>query len=193
MIHNKYLMILKQYLGDYNKEIYGRNIVNKVALSQKAIALTLDELEKEGILKSRKQGNIKYFKLNIPNPNTKDLLSSAEMLNKTIFFNKNKKLHSLFKKDDRIIGVFGSYAKGTETKSSDIDLFIIGDKLKNDYDKKGELFDLKISIKYFPERKFIELIKDKNNLCKEIIENHITIFNVEKFISIVWGDYYGFD
>jgi len=52
-------------LGDYNKEIYGRNIVNKVALSQKAIALTLDELEKEGILKSRKQGNIKYFKLNI--------------------------------------------------------------------------------------------------------------------------------
>ena len=80
-------MILKQYLGDYNKEIYGRNIVNKVALSQKAIALTLDELEKEGILKSRKQGNIKYFKLNIPNPNTKDLLSSAEMLNKTIFFN----------------------------------------------------------------------------------------------------------
>ena len=186
-------MILRQYLGDYNKEIYGRNIVNKVALSQKAIALTLDELEKEGILKSRKQGNIKYFKLNISNPNTKDLLSSVEMLNKTIFFNKNKKLHSLFKKDDRIIGVFGSYAKGTETKSSDIDLFIIGDKLKNDYDKKGELFELKIRIKYFPEMKFIELIKDKNNLCKEIIENHITIFNVEKFINIVWGDYYGFD
>ena len=128
MIHNKYLWILKQFTGDYTREIYGRSLVSKVPLSQKAIALALGELESDGILRYKLQGNIKYFKLNLTNPNIKDVMLSVEIAKKLEFFKKHRKLAHIFKSDTRVVGIFGSYANGTETKTSDIDLFIVGGK-----------------------------------------------------------------
>lgn len=193
MIHNKYHLILKQFLGDYSREVYGRGLVNQVPLSQKAIALTLDALEKQGVLRSRRQGNLKYFGLNLADSEIKDLLINAETLRKIEFFKKYRKIANIFRQDERIMGIFGSYASGTERRDSDVDLFIIGKKTKKDYDKKGSLFDIKISIKYFSEKEFMKLIREKNNLCKEIIKNHVLIFNAEKFVNMIWGAYYGFD
>ena len=42
MIHNKYYEIMKQFLGDYSRKIYGRELIDKVNISQKNIALTLN-------------------------------------------------------------------------------------------------------------------------------------------------------
>ena len=64
MLLNKYFEILRFYLGDYTREIYGRELLDKIALSQKNIALTLKDLENSTILKSRITGNIKYYRLN---------------------------------------------------------------------------------------------------------------------------------
>ena len=193
MLHNKYFWILERFLPDLGGEVYGRKLEGEIPISQKAIAIALDELEGKGILKSRKQGNIKYFSLNNKNPEAKDVILSAETMRKINFLNSHRKLAEIFKADDRVVGIFGSYSKGKETKSSDVDVFIIGPKVSRDYDKSGGLLDLDISIKYFLEKDFRKLARDKNNLIKEIIGNHILIFGAEKFIKIIWRDYYGFD
>ena len=117
----------------------------------------------------------------------------AEITQKTNFLNKHQTIANLFKSDERIVGVFGSYAKGTQKKDSDIDLFIIGEKTSQDYATKAKVYDLNISIKYFSPKEFKDLLKKKNPLIREIIENHITLFNVERFIEYLWRDYYGFD
>jgi len=189
MILNKNLGLIGQFLGDYNREIYGRGMVGKVPMSQKAIALALDNMENQSILKSRKQGNMKYFRMNLENPEVKDIIVSAEIMRKLEFFKKHRKIANLFKQDSRIVGIFGSYAKGTEKGDSDIDLFVIGSKLREDYDKKGKPYDLNISIKYFTEKGF----KIKNNLIKEIAASHIIIFGIEKFTDMLWRDFYGFN
>lgn len=193
MIHNKKNILLMQFLGDYKKEVYGRELVNKVPVSQKAIALALDELEKEGILKARKQGNIKYFRLNLANTEIKDALTAAEIMKKIDFLKKQRKLAHIFKKDSRIVGVFGSYALGTQRPDSDVDIFIAGKKQKEDYDAKGKTLDLNISIKYFTDKEFKSLLKKHDNLCKEIIKNHIILFGVEKFVNAAWEEYYALD
>ena len=161
ILHNKNVEILIQFLGNYDNEIYGRQIVSKVSLSQKAIALALDELEKEAILKSRVQGNIRYFKLNLENPEVKDVILEAEIVRKTNFLRKHRKLAHIFKRDNRVVGIFGSYAKGSEKPTSDIDLFVIGNRIKEDYDSIGKTFDLNISIKYFSETDFRKLAREK--------------------------------
>ena len=192
MLHNTHIL-LNEYLGDYTKKVHGRSLVGKVSLSQKSIATSLKKLEKEGLLKSEKKGNIKLFGLNLTNPEIKDVLITAEIDRKIEFLKGHRKFANIFNNDPRVIGIFGSYAKGTQTKDSDIDLFIIGERAKEDYDKKGKILDLKISIKYFSEDIFSNLAKGKDPLIREIIEKHVLIFGIEKFITIIWGDYYGFN
>lgn len=193
MLHNKYYEIINQYLGDYNKVIHGRELIGKVPISQKGIALALSELEEQNMLKSERKGNAKNYRLNIENAEIKDVLLVSEVLRKMKFLMQNQRLAGIFKQDRRIVGIFGSYAKGEQKKNSDIDVFIIGDKKEDDYGSKGKAFDLKISIKYFSEEGFISLLRNKNPLCKEIIANHVNIFGIEQFIDAVWRNYYGFN
>ena len=192
MIHNKYFEVIKQFLGNYTREIYGRELVGKVRLSQKGIALALEELEEMSILKSRKHGTLKYYRLNVEYTEIRDIIALAELIRKIEFFTRQRKIAYIFKEDDRVIGIFGSYARGIQKQDSDFDIFIIGKRRKNDYDKQGNNMGVEISIKYFPKTEWIRLIKQKNNLCKEIIGSHIIIFGVETFIDLVWRDYYGF-
>ncbi|MDP2750893.1 MAG: nucleotidyltransferase domain-containing protein [Nanoarchaeota archaeon] len=193
MLHNKYFWILEQFLGECDKEVYGRQLAKKLPMSQKAIALSLDELEKEGILTSRAEGNMKYFRLNTKNTELRDILIMAELTKKVNFMRKHRTLANIFRRDERIVGIFGSYARGEEHKASDIDLFIIGGKSGDDYSRKAKSFDLDVSIKYFSESEFRTLLKNKNNLGKEMVKAHVMVFGAEKFISLVWRDFYGFD
>ncbi len=184
MLHNKYYEILENFLGDYNKEIYGRELVDKVKMSQKSIALVLSDLEKKNILKSKKRGNMRYFKLNLDNSEIKEIILSLEIMRKINFLKKHRKLIDVF--SGEIVGIFGSYVRGENRKDSDIDVFVVGDKKNFKMDNK---FNLDISVKYFSLKDF----KSKGNLVKEIVSNHVLISGFEKFIDILWEKYYGFD
>ena len=192
MIHNKYFHILEHFTGDYRKEVYGRELIGKVPLSQKAIALALQELENEHILKSRKTGTVRHYSINELHTGIKDVLLATEIQKKIDFLSTYRALAHLFREDERIVGIFGSYAKGTAKEHSDIDVFIIGRTMEEDYGKKGKSLNKEISIKYFSEREWAMLLRQKNNLCKEILANHILLFNSETFIRLAWREYYGF-
>ncbi len=191
-LHNPKNLILRHFLADYRREIYGRELEGKVPMSQKGIALTLNGLERDGILKSRKSGNMKYFRLNDANSEIRDIITAAEIERKVSFLGKKRKLAEIFRNDERIVGIFGSYAKGTENADSDLDIFVIGRKDGNDYEKSGDSMDIPASVKHFSEAEFDKLLKEKNSLCSEIAGNHIMIFGTERFVNMLWRDYYGF-
>jgi len=68
--------------------------------------------------------------------------------------------------------IFGSYAKGTAKKESDIDIFI---ETKNKNLKRElSLTDSKLSIK-------TGLYNKQDNLVKEIDKNHIVIKGIEYY------------
>jgi len=179
MLHNSYFHILKFYTQDINRDIYGRMLIGKIPLSPKAIANALNDLEDQGVLKSRRQGNIKFFNLNKDNKLTFDIMVSVEILKKIEFLSENIRLKHIFGYDERIVGIFGSYAKKTQKVTSDLDVFIIGDK-GFDYVKLGKQFDLDVSVKYFKE------FNTQNPLIKEIAENHIIMNGFEEFMKLLW-------
>lgn len=193
MLHNNAFEIINVFLGDYSAEIYGRGISKTIGMSQKNISLVLHALEKKCVLRSRKVGRIKYYSLNTRNPILKEIILIGEINKKIVFFEKHPKIAHLFKKDNRIVGVFGSYARSQEKKDSDLDVFVIGKKVNGDYDKEGLIFGTNISIKYFSEIEWKTLLKNKNSLCKEIVRNHVIIFGFERFTDALWGDFYGFN
>lgn len=192
MLHNKHHDILKQFLGDYNRELYGRELLGKVPLSQKGIALALRELEDINILRARPRGREVLYKLNHEITEIRDVLAVTEFTRKMEFLSKHRKLAHTFKDDGRIVGIFGSYAKGTQISGSDVDVFVVGRKKEKDYDETGKILGVSVHLFHFSPKEFRMLLEQKNNLWGEIVEYHILLFGIERFVRAVWRYYYGF-
>jgi len=191
IMHNKEAEILKLFLGDYNRRIYGRQIVGKVSISQKWIASTLKKMEANDILLSKIEGKQKYYSLNLRSPVMKSFLLEAENENSKVFQQKNPKINLAMKEiDGKIICIFGSYARGAEKKTSDTDLFVV-DGSRAQIKKVALKYDLNISGKIYSEKQFISALKEKSPMISEIVSNHIIIKGLEDFINKIWSDFYG--
>jgi len=184
LLNKKTMKILKEFSKDYNKRIYGRDTSKKLKINQKTASNILNNLEKEDILKFSQEGKNKYYFLNKFNPNIKEIIKLIEIDKKIEFTEKHKKFRELFNKlEQRTLGIliiFGSYAKNTEDKKSDLDCFVIG-KISNIEDLE-ELYNIKINIILSNKSKFDK----KEHLIKEVIKDHIILKGIEEFIELIW-------
>jgi predicted nucleotidyltransferase len=186
---NNKLEVMSLFKGNYKARFYLREISKLSKLPLKTCQNVLINLEKSKILKSKIEGKNKYFSLNLENIKTKFSLLQAEIYQTNIFINKYPQINMFLKalKIMDLIIVFGSFAKFTANKSSDLDLFIVSNKeLKLPFHLLS-FNPHKINIS---ERNFIKAIKQQENLIKEIEENHIILNNHSFYINLMWG-YYG--
>ena len=79
-------------------------------------------------------------------------------------------------KENQLIILFGSYAKGLEDKDSDIDLYV--ETKSTVLKKKLESISDKLSVK-------IGKFNGDSALAKEIIKNHVIIQNVEGYFNLL--------
>ncbi len=107
---------------------------------------------------------------------------------------KNKNLNQLYieimsklKTSAFILLIFGSYARGTQTKSSDIDLLFISNEA--DFESRISnilsLLPLKTHGIVFTEDEFVRM-KDakKRNVIQEAIENNIILYGIEAYYRL---------
>ncbi len=184
ILNNKEQDILNEFIGDYSKKIYGRDIAKRLKMNQKTVSNILNRLESEHILKFSTEGKNKYYFLNTFNSHIKEIIVMVEIKRKIDFLEKNKNVKDLFAKLEQkskgILVIFGSYAKGKQNKESDLDVFSIGEiKDTNDLE---ELYDIKINIIKSEREKFQKEVP----LIKEIINNHIILKGTEEFIEMTW-------
>ncbi|MBS3074068.1 nucleotidyltransferase domain-containing protein [Candidatus Pacearchaeota archaeon] len=184
LLNNKKVLILEQFVLDYDTKKYGRDIAKRLKLNQKTVANMLNELEREDILKYSREGKNKYYFLNKLNPHIREIIKLVEVGRKIRFLEKNSKLKDLFNKlEERASGmvlIFGSYASGKSNDKSDLDVFVIG-SIKDIKDLE-DLYNIKINIVKSIKNKF-----DKNEIfINEIIKNHIILKGIEEYIGLAW-------
>ena len=85
---NNELKILALYLGNYQRQIYLREISKLARIPLQTTQNLLKNLEKDKILKSEVAGKNKYFSLNLENIQAKLLLLQAEVYRTAIFLEK---------------------------------------------------------------------------------------------------------
>lgn len=185
---NNELEIISLFRGKYNKRIYLREISRLSKLALKTCQNTIKKLEENKILKSEIEGKNKYFSLNTENINTKFALLQTEIYETSKFIHKHPEFKIFLKsiKNNNPILIFGSYAKSTENKNSDIDILIIKNKK---IDLQLELLIPEIHKIELNEKLFYKAIKEEENIMQEIEENHIILNNHSFYVNSMWGKY----
>jgi len=174
--------IIEEFLKGKNIALTGSEIARKKKLNQKTVSNFLNKLERQGLLKSKKQGKNKLYYLNYYNKETlKQFILSIESLRTIKFLEKNPLIKEIITSINPYIKgsaiIFGSYAKNLQKKHSDLDILIIGRANERKIDQISEVYKLEINPKIYPKT------KKKDTLLEEVIKNHIIVKNSEKFIT----------
>ena len=166
----------------------------------------INEMEKEGIIQIEKIGSSKQCRLILTEPKTRHLLESLDIARKEELYKKNPKLKAIlesliqklaykFISEIHSIVLFGSYAKGTATKQSDIDLLFIVNDLKNknlreSIDRESASYQYSYNVKISPLiadiRELRNMLKVQElNVGKEAREFGISLYGHEMFWRII--------
>lgn len=181
------LQIISLFTNGFDREYYIREVEKLLKISPRTAQLILEDLENKGIIESKVRGKIKSYKLKI-NELSKRYLAFVEQYKSIAFMEKNLLVKEVIEKISPFIKgigiIFGSYAKGTSNKESDLDIFIAGDYEKEEIKKVSRNLGIEISIKCYPLKTFEKNI-NQDIFLKEVLKNHIVFINTEQFIQKV--------
>ena len=117
--------ILETLLLNRQANFHTRELARRTGVSPPYVLKELRNLKGLGILSEKREGNMVFYKVNESSSIVEDL--------KRLFLKTESlgaELFKTLKKDQERIRyalIYGSFAKGTEISSSDIDLLIVGD------------------------------------------------------------------
>lgn len=186
--------IIRFLLENDDKELNILMIAKSVRMNYKNVFDIVKRLEREKLVTLKKFGSSNKVTVNkIIHP----LVFEAEYARrKDILRNKNiLVMLNQIKKDMKsalfVLLLFGSYAKRTQTKSSDIDImFIVPDGVEEKFEKRvyqtAKLIPLPIHHMTFSESQFLDMMNSKEfNVGKEAVKNNVILYGIENYYELI--------
>ena len=170
---NLELEIINQLVKSNN---HVRGLAKELQESHSTISRILKKLTTENVVDFKQEGKNKKFFLR-KNPLTISYVLKGELYKLSKLLKEHPTMSIIIeeildKTDEKLIILFGSYAKFNAKKNSDIDIYIETKDRK--VKKQVEEINYKINVK-------IGTFDKRSPLIKEIIENHIIIRGLEEF------------
>jgi len=158
-----------------------RSLAKKFGTNHTTISRKIKELYELNIVDYKQEGKNKVYFIK-KNPEAKAFIFMTENYKLNQIMKKHPYIRKIIEKIQgnkkiKIAIIFGSYAKGEETKKSDIDVYIetMDKKIKKDL----EIIDSKVNVK-------MGRYDRKNPLIKEIEKNHVIIKGVERYYDKIF-------
>ncbi len=181
------LKVLSLFTNGFNQHYYIREIAALLKISPRTSQIILAELEEKGIIESKTRGKIKEYALR-NNSTALRYIVLAEQYKAISFFGKQaliaEAVDQISSCIDGIGIIFGSYAKGLQNKSSDLDIFVIGSIDTSESKKISKKFGIDINSKCCTLKVFEESI-GSDYLVNEVIKSHIAFVGAEQFANAV--------
>jgi predicted nucleotidyltransferase len=165
--------ILEEFLLNPGTEYHIRELARIIETTPIYVQKELKNLESLGLLNSRRKGNMVLYKLQVKSPIVEDL--------KRIFLKTDSIGYAIVEELDtkkiKFTLIFGSFAKGVETPTSDVDILIIGDVKEDDIlrsiSKTERKIGREINFILWTEKEFLQKIQENIPLIKEISKTPI--------------------
>jgi len=196
VINNTREKVLTLFLEDPTKEYNIREVSKRTKVNYRLAYKEIMNLKREEIITIHRMGTMNICKIdlsaNIP------LYTYIEGLRRDTLQEKHAKVKVIQHELKNIPTVyftalfFGSFAKGTLRKNSDIDiLFIIPDKVNVESFEKNihihlHLLPYHLDINVIKEESFIEMGKNQGlNIRNEVVKNHIILTGAESYYKLL--------
>ncbi|MCB4791675.1 MAG: nucleotidyltransferase domain-containing protein [Elusimicrobia bacterium] len=179
--------ILRLFLFSSPKRFYQRQIEILTDQPIRAVQRETEKLVSMGLLEKESEGNRAYYRVNKNSPIFAELKSIffkyvgiAEVLRSSL--NSKEKIRTAF--------IYGSYANGNETPSSDIDLFVIGTltsrELSGILSKPKKQLGHEINYSVIPEAEFRQKVKNKDHFLTSLMkEKKIFIIGTQNELKAI--------
>ena len=188
--------ILTFLLSNPEEQLTIRGIAKRLGKSYTLVYNNIAKLEKENIIRKRNVPPGQIITLNEFAPT--EIFVDIELKRKKEFLKKYpwvqlmlKDILSSTKNPFFILLVFGSYAKSTQTKSSDFDLLIIVQDKKDikgiEYAIDRAYTKVKKGLNFIDINDLKEMIKNTNelNIGNEAKKHHIILYGVEVYYQLL--------
>lgn len=177
------IRILKFLLENKSESFSIRELSIRLEIDYKTTYQLIDKLELSINIKKQSKSNFISFKPILTN---EQYLTEQHRLNEVL---NNKTLNIIYSElsqinEQFIILLFGSFAKGKQTKKSDIDLLLISENSKR-IRQQLDILPLPIHITETTNKEFVLMLNSKKfSVVSEAIKNNIVLFGI--------GSYYRF-
>ena len=169
--------VLGLIFGQPERSFYTSEIMRNVRSGTGAVERELTRLKNSGLVSVQRIGNQKHYRANPDSPIFEELKS---LVLKTVALTEPLKesLEPISKTIDTAF-IYGSFAKGTDTAASDIDLMVIGDNL--DY---AGLFSAALDAETKLGRKVSPTLLSRKDWVKKANDPGSFVSKVQKFPKI---------
>jgi len=164
--------LLNYFFLNPQENFYINELTKKLRLDKRNLVKKMHELEKEGILSSRRRGNLKLYSINKGYSLYEEY---KKIVLKTIGF--EQEVRNIIRNTPGIkeAYIYGSYAKENMDANSDIDLLVIGSHriivLQRMLNKLQKEIDREINAVNMDEKEFEKRKKQKEPFITGIFQN----------------------
>ncbi|MBU0460563.1 MAG: nucleotidyltransferase domain-containing protein [Nanoarchaeota archaeon] len=187
---NEKKTILK-YLIEHKEEKFSINQLAKIRkINYKSAYQNIEKLEKRGVIRVEKLGNITLCSFNY---HFDPLVFKVEWERREEI-KKNRIIKSICRELETIevsyftVLLFGSYAQGSQTKNSDLDLLVIVDEKNIEKGIKRTLSRLPYDVHgtYVNSTEFFLMIKSREfSVIEEVKKNNVILYGIENYYQLI--------
>ena len=189
------------YDGNPKAELSIREVAKRLRATYSFVYESVDRMAKEGIIAVAVKGRAKMCMLNLGNDKARALLAIHSVNRKEDFLKKNRLVGELLSEFvSRLAGegvysvvLFGSYAKGSASATSDVDLLVVGvSKAKLDGKVGAEANSLEarygkeVNAVVLDKVMFLKSLRSQEvTAVNEALADHVILYGFERFWELV--------
>ncbi len=181
--------VLTPFVNEYDIKLTSSEASRKTRIPRRTISRIFSKLIKVNLIRYVFEGKNKKYYLDLKDQRIKLLIIFIEYYKALKFSIEGKNISLILEEfmKTRNIVLFGSYAKGTATTESDIDILVIGNKSERIREFARKQIK-RINLHFSTLEDFEKLLKKRNTLAIEIVKNHV-IFGNSQFAELCWKFY----